>query len=576
MSEVKLTGQADLEAIYKALKKITDDAQAATKQVETLGVRTQDGLDKVTKRTENNIKKTGGLLRRLASSLYSDFKALTALQAVIGGMKLSNQFAGSLKESVKLSDTVRRLGNAFGVARADFGRFHSALARGLGDIGLSSEAAANALEGMAGFGVRGIEAAKGLAIGAGTLAGIGGERGNEKSVAGGLAAAIQATGKDVNDLKAQQEMVGEISAAVTTTGKTASEILSTMNDLFSKMPDNLRKKIGAKGAAQLSMLSTIGGPGLTAAFKEYLGKDKIGRMAMEAQGFKPFDKKGQLDLPGLLKFIDATKSRGLGARESLQTAGFSDEAAEGLVRVAEKADVLKDSLSRLETASRDNLKAFNDSLGMMDAFRGSINTVKGRLEELFAGAGQKITDVLAGAVGNKSAALVVGGGALIASKLVGSGLRGLSEKVLGKNMLGKTVGGLANEAITGQADNTQRVFLTNPEDIAKFMAAGSTGMGGGKIGGALEKGAKLAAAGAIGYEVGSQIVNPALDKFTQGKTEEGFEGNAVERLIFKMDQLLGGSQSAAITSANQKVKVEVQTKEPNLRPVNRISSPPSN
>ena len=82
---------------------------------------------------------------------------------------------------------------------------------------------------------------------------------------------------------------------------------------------------------------------------------------------------------------------------------------------------------------------------------------------------------------------------------------------------------------------------------------------GGKLGGALA----VAGAGAAGFALGTAVVNPAIDKYTQGKTEEGFEGNAVERAMFKLDKLLGGSSSKEFMK-NQ-VKVEVYTKEPNLK-----------
>lgn len=571
MSEVTLTGKAELEQIYKSLKKINDHATDAMNEIGTLGKRTEENLDKTTKKTENNIKKTGGLLRRLASQLFSDFKALASLQSVAAGLKLSSQFSGSLKESVKLNDTVRRLGTSFGVAKKDFGTFQAALARGLGDIGASSEAASNALEGMAGFGVEGIESAKNLAKGAVTLAGIGGEKGNEKQVASGIASAIQNQGKDVNDLGAQKAVIGEVTAAVTATGKSASEILNAMNEIFTSMPVELRKSIGPAAMAQMATIATTVGPSATKAIQEYLSKSTEQRTAMEAQGFNVF-KGGKLDMNALKSFIKTTEGRGLSARESLKSAGFSDEAAEGLVRIGEKSDLVSKNLEKLSGATRDNEAAFRSTMGIMDSFKGSINTVKGWAESAFSGVSQTINDILSRQVGHAGAAAVVAGGGIAAAALTGFGVKKISEMLLGKTVGGAVSHGLAEETLGA---DVQKVFVVNAAEISgggggvksakdilggakSFIPAlGAFGLAAGAVGAA---GATYALAG---YGAGKFLVNPALDKLTQGENESGFQGNAVERLLDKLDQWTGGS-----LSGNQppEVTVKIETKEPNLMP----------
>lgn len=563
MSEVTLTGRAELDAIFQSLKKIGDEATASMNTLETLGKKTHDTLDKANKKNESNIKKTGAVLRRLAGQLYSDFKGLLSLQSLAAGMKLSNQFAGSVKESIKLSDTVRRLGNSFGVAKKDFGFFQAFMAKGLGDIGASSEAAADALQGLAGFGVSGIESATGLAKGAVTLAGMSGDKGNEKGIAAGIAQAIQSQGKDVNDTKAQQGIIGEVTAAVQATGKSASEILGAMNEIFSSMPEDLRKTIGPKAMAQMATMAATAGPQATKALQEYLSKSTEQRLAMEAQGFNVF-KGGQLDMGALQSFIKTTEGRGISPRESLKSAGFSDEAAEGLVRLGEKADLVKENLKKLSEASRDNVEAYKKSMGLLDSFKGTINTVKGYLEVGFMGVSQKANDLLQGAVGSpgKSAA-VVGGAAVLASVLAGRGIKGLF-RMGGSELMGAGMD-KARESITGE--HVQMVRVINFGDMPGGrdsaigpMGAGAAAGGGGKVAGAL----KLAAAGAIGYEIGDKLINPLIDQHTQGETSEGFKGNVVERLFFKIDKLLGGDRSAAIMGNNVKVKIE--TKEPNLVP----------
>lgn len=574
-NEVLLKGRAELDAIHQSLKKITTHSKQAMGEIGNLGKRLDETLMKTVKKTENGIKATGSALRRLAGQLFSDFKALAALQSITGGMKLSNQFAGSIKESLKLNDSVRRLGNSFGIAKKDFGKFQTELSRGLGEIGASSEAAAQALEGMAGFGVKGIESVRGLAKGAVTLAGIGGERGNEKGVATGLASALQQSGKNVNDLSAQKALIGEVTAAVTTTGKSASEILAAMNAIFEAMPNNLRKAVGPKAMAQLAVLTTTGGPGVTKAFTDYLKKDVIQRAPMEAQGFKPFNGKGELDLKGIQKFIEETKKRGPGERTSLMTAGFSEEAAEGLVRLGERSEEAADKINMLSTATRNNEKAFIDTMGAVEAFQGSINTVKSWIEDATGGVSQKITEFLASKVGKPEAAGVVAGGALIASTAVGVGVDYLAKKVLG-GKVGGIVGHNVRENMLEK--DVQKVFVVNSEDMhgpegvhdvvkgAKGILDGLEGpegiagaKGGSKLGGLAKGAAGLAmanpfAAAATGIALAATQI--------KWKGEGGENKNSIEHLADLIANMMTGDVERA--QPRQKVHVTVDSKDPKL------------
>lgn len=547
-NEVLLVGKAELDSIYESLKKVMDQADKGAREIQGVGKKTNDTLERSAKKAETSIKATGSQLRRLAGQLYSDFKALMSLNAVAGAMKLSSQFAGSVKESIKLSDSIRRLGGSFGLAKDQFGQFQGKLARGLGDIGASSEAAAEALEGLAGFGVKGMDSAGNLAKGAVTLAGMSGERGGEKNIARLLASTLQSQGKDVNDRSAQQSLVGEVTAAVQATGKQASEILGAMDQIFSTMDKSLRGKIGPEAMSQMAVMATTAGPAATKALQEYLSKGAIQRLPLEAQGFNVFGKDGGLDMKELKRFIDTTSKRGLSPRESLMTAGFSEEAAEGLVRLADASKAVEENLTKLSTATRDNEQAYRESMGLFDALKGSVNTLKGRFEEATQGFTQKLTDFFAAQVGDTAgSAAVVGGGATLAALLAGGGLRGI-----GSLMKGAAKEQLI-EGVTGE--QVQKVFVVNADQMGGVGAVG----GAGKLGQALA----VAGAGAAGYAVGSQVVNPALDKYTQGKTDEGFEGNAAERLFFKLDKMLGGESSKQFMQ-NQ-VKVEVFTKEPNLK-----------
>lgn len=541
---------------------MNDEAKGATNTIGTLGKKTQDTLETATKKTESSIKRSGALMRRMASQLYSDFKALMSLESLQAGLKLSNQFKGAVTETVKLSDTVRRLGGSFGIARDSFGKFHGALSRGLGDIGASSEAAANALQGLAGLGVKGEKSAVNLSKGAVTLAGMSGEKGNEQSVARLLGTAIQATGKDINDEKTQKAFIGEVTAAVQATGQQASVILQNMNEIFSKMPDDLRKKTGPQSMAQMAVMASTVGPMATAAIAKYMSMSKIQRMAMEAQGFNIMGKNGSIDIQKLQDFIKNVKGRtGMDARQSLQTAGFSEDEAEGLVRLGERADDVAKNLEKLQGATRDNEEAFHRSMGMLDAFKGSINTVKGRIEQWSGGLTQTITDFLSSQVGHVGGSTaVVAGGATLAAILAGGGLRGIGKGLFGAGMSEAKL--KAEEAITGE--HIQKVYVTNASDFGG-MGAGAAAGGMGMLG---KAGAVLGAAG-VGAAVGEYVVNPLLDKYTQGKNSSGFEGNAVERMFDWMDQKMGGRMSG--TNRNPvKVQVQVHTTEPNLKAKSKV------
>lgn len=570
-NEVVLVGRAELDGIYQSLKKMTDQATAGGDEIANFGKKTQDNLDRVTKKTENDIKKTGSALRRLASQLYSDFKGLMALESLQTGLKLSSQFKGAVSESIHLSDTIRRLGGSFGIAKGAFGAFQAKLERGLGDIGASSEAAAAALNGLTGKGVKGDASIMNLTKGAVTLAGMSGEKGNEGGVSNLLASTLQSSGKNVNDQGAQKALIGEVTAAVTSTGKKSSEILGAMDQMFSTMDSQLRGKMGPQGMAQMAVMATTVGPMATKAIQQYLAKSPIQRMAMQAQGFNIMGKNGQIDMKALQSFIKNVKGRtGMDPRQSLQTAGFDEEAAEGLVRLGERADDVAQALDKLKGASRDNEAAFKNSMGMLDSFKGAINTIKGRIEEWTGGISQSITDLLQAQVGHVGgSAAVVAGGATLAAILAGGGLRGI-----GKGLF-SAAGGMAKakaiEGITGE--KVQNVYVVNAAEIAGGSAAAGLIPGGGKLAGLLGKAGMVAGAGAAGYMLGDKVINPALDKFTQGTTKEGFEGNAVERLFSKLDMLLGGKLSG---TDSKYMKVVVETTEPNLRAKSKVSRGTSN
>lgn len=557
MSQVVISSRADLDNVIKALQELRKNAKETELDIQNAGKKTDEVLRNTGKQTEQTIKNSSSVMRRMANQLYSDFKSLMSLQALQKGLALSNQFSGAISESITLSDTIRRLGGSFGIARENFGKFQSDLAKGLGNIGASSESASAALEGLVGLGVKGSESIQNLSKGAVTLAGMSGEKGNEKNIASLLGRTLQAQGKDVNDVQAQQRLIGEVTAAQQATGMQASQILGAMDQIMSTMDKSLRSQIGPEGLAQMATIAATIGPQATAAMQEYLSKSKIDRLGMESQGVNFFGKDGQIDVNKLTDFVKNAQSRiGMDPRKALQTFGFSEEAAEGLVRIGEQSDRVAENMEKLAKSTRDNEQAFRQSMGLMDSFRGSINTVKGSLEGFFGNFTQGLTDLLQSQVGSKagSAAVVLGGG-ILASVLAGGGLRGIGKGLGG--MLGGELKKEAYEQVTGE--KVTPVYVVNASEIGGSGLA-SAGGALASLGGMAAKAGLVGVAGAAGYGVGS-LANKGLDAYTQGKTSEGFEGNAIERLMFKLDQLIGGSASTAF---NKNQKLILESKVPDL------------
>lgn len=57
----------------------------------------------------------------------------------------------------------------------------------------------------------------------------------------------------------------------------------------------------------------------------------------------------------------------------------------------------------------------------------------------------------------------------------------------------------------------------------------------------------------IGYGIGTAI-NSLIDKYTQGKTKEGFEGNILERSLFKTNKFFGGETSKKIMQGTKQMQ----------------------
>lgn len=555
---VELGVKSSLNKIIQELEQLRDKSKEVGSEFKGMGTDVAESMTKNTKRSERFLNDLRGMGRRVADQLRGDFKTLMSINALTDAMKLGQQFRGSIKETVALSDTIRKLGTTFNIASKDFSSFQNKMVKGLGDIGLSSDVASRSLAGLAETPVRGEDNLLAYSKSAGMLASIAREEGSEGNIAGGMARVIQARGGNVQDASQMQALSEDLRKVFAETGRGPTQTLQQMEQLFAKMPKDLRQAISSSGLTNLAAASAMGGPNATKFLEEYLGKSPVARMAFEAQGGAGIFGEDGIDTAKFGEFASSIMNRvGGDPRMAAQTLGLTDDAAEGFVRLAENLDKVKAAQDRINQSSGSLAEQYRNSLGLGEAFRRNINRVKASLSEPLSFLTQKATDLLSSAGDSTmGSAGVVAGGGVLAAMLAGMGARGVGGAMGG--MGGTMLKGAAAQAITGE--KVQPVYVTNASEIAGMGAMGGAGKMGkgmmGKIGG-------LGMAAAGGVAIG-KLIEPAvtrgLDAGTTSKTAEGFEGNVLERLFFKLDQLVGGDVSTSF-NRNQKVIVELNKQE---------------
>jgi hypothetical protein len=561
---VKLSVRSSLSKIIAEMDEIRKKSDAVSESLKNMGNEVDSEFNKNVKKTETflgNLRKLGG---RVADQLRGDFKSLIAINAIQDSLKLSNQFKGSIAETVALSDTIRKLGGTFNIAGADFSRFQSKLVKGLGDIGLSSEVASRTMKGLAETPVRGENNILGYSQSSGMLASVSREQGQEDAIARGMAKVIQARGGDVNDLGQVNTLAESLRRVFNQTGKGPTETLRSMEQLFANMPKDLRKSITSSGLSNLAVAGAVGGPNATKFLEEYLGKSPIARMAFDAQGGKGvFGDKG-IDIEKFSNFASGIMGRvGGDPRLAAQTLGLSEDAAEGFVRLAENLDKVREAQDRVNKSTGDLNTQYKGSMGLGEAFRANINRVKSSLGDPLSWLTQKGTDLLSSASQSDlgSTAVVAGGGAL-AALLAGMGTRGL-----GKGLMGTLGKGAAATALTGK--DVQPVYVVNASEIG----SGGLGVSGG--GGGLGTVAKVAGAAALAYGGGSLIannINGGKGTVTPGAELEWMDKNMGEgvgdayiqlaNLAANMNNMLFGTQ---FQPAQRQQKVIVETNDRGLK-----------
>lgn len=562
--EVKV--QSQLQKIIEDLQAIQKASAGVSAEMKAMGGGVGKEIDEQNKKVKRGLEDTKSFGRRVADQLRQDFKSLFAVQSLTAGMKLSDQFSGAIKESVALSDAVRKFSSVFGIAGKDFVHFQNMMIMGLGDIGAGSESAANALKGLAETPVRGEKNLLAYSKTAAQLGSISGEKGQEGAIAKGISGVIQARGGNPNDTAQLAGVSQEILQIRKATGKSATEIVSMLTELYTRTNSDYQKQMTGGGSTTLATAALMGGPQATSFIEKFMGMNRIERKGLEAQGFKDIlGKNGELNTKAILQTLQEAKARGLGdAQAGLKTYGFGDEEAKGFIRLAEAVKASAGAINGAKDSVVDINDEYRRTMSLGDSFRANINKVKSVFAPLIsAGTSGLSTGMSAASQSGVGAVAVTGSAAILAAVLTGGGLRGVGKGLMGS--LGGEAKAAAVEAATGE--HVQRVEVIN-------WPAGMGGIGGiaGKAAGGLALGTgAILGAGALATAAGAVLAAPhAAAEFTKAEskgTHTSMDVSTGERGAFQ-----GGSALQAMLvnflkgkESTQDVRVKVELNKRELR-----------
>src|SRR5574343_87434 len=204
-------------SVRSQLKKIIEELQAisnANKDVQEEFARTGDVVGKKlqdsTKKSHTALASMGERARGIAGQIVRDFKSLMSIEALTGGLKISEQFRGSIKETVALSDAIRRLGPVFGMSQKQAEHFQSKVSKAMGEIGASSEDAADALTGLGQTPIKDEKALIEYSRTAVKLGSIGGTPGKAGEIGKGLSDLVIARGGKPGDMNQMTQARDEV------------------------------------------------------------------------------------------------------------------------------------------------------------------------------------------------------------------------------------------------------------------------------------------------------------------------------------------------------------------------------
>jgi hypothetical protein len=120
----------------------------------------------------------------------------------------------------------------------------------------------------------------------------------------------------------------------------------------------------------------------------------------------------------------------------------------------------------------------------------------------------------------------------------------------------------AFEKITGA--QVQNVYVVNASEIGQAVSgiAGAAAAGSSLLG----KAGAVGGGAFLGYSIGT-ILSDAIAENTQGETKEGFKGDVLDRVLWRIDQALGGGISGVnIENGKSTMKQAQFEKEPPKTP----------
>lgn len=554
MSQVQLTVSSQLSKIVSELDKIAKQSGVVEKELAKAGDSVEGSISSNTKRVERFLDATRGVAARVSSQIMRDFKALASINAVQGAMSLSNQFKGTVTDSVSLSDTIRKLGTTFGIASSQFSNFQSKITKGLGDVGLSSQVATDSLQALVDTPVRGQDALIAYSKAAGELGSITGHKEQTGGIAKGVAEVIRSRGGDVNNLKQVSAVAEDLRRVFNVTGQGPVQTLNNMKSLYETMPSDLRKKISTRGLVNLSAAEQVAGPGSTKFLEELLGKSPIARQALKSQGFGDVIGTEGLNVEQFRKASKAILERiGMDPEMSAQTLGISEEAAKGFVRLSQSLDKVQQAQQKLQTQTGSLDEQYKKSMGFAEAWGASLNRVKGSLSGILSSATQKGTDLLSNASQSAmGSGAVVAGGGLLAALLAGGGLRGIGGLLKGEAQ------SKALEALTGEK--------AIPVQVINWPAGGLAGLGGLGGGAAAGGAAATTVMGALGTAATAVGVGTAAGYAAKYIATGGLEDD-ISSLLSKIGEYFNGPKpvdTGPVPYDSKEIHVNVHMQHPQL------------
>lgn len=532
--------ETQLSKLVNDLTSVRDMAKQIGKSFEDTSRSASDEIEKQEKRTKgffDSMKKQGATL---AENLKSDFKALMGLNMVEQSLKLSSTLKGTVADAFSLSDAINKVGNSFDINQTRFSAFQRKVVSGLGEMGLSTKSASLVLQGLMGSGVKGEDSIMEYAKTAGKLASVSNTIGSEGNIASGMAAVLRAQGKNPSDPRLVAGMGQDLNKAFQTTGKTPVDLLSSMNDMFSGMASDMRKKTSDRTMMEMAVAGQIGGPNAVKFLEEYLGKSKLERLPMDQLGLSGIiGEKGGLDLDRLQKGLGTAVGRiGSDPEMAAKILGISDDAAKGLVRLHDTMQQVRDATERMRASSSDLGKSFDENVGFSEAFGHNLSRVGsifGAPLGALAHGGARLMQ--SASHHDLTSAAVVGGAGLLAAVLAGGGIRALT------GVAGTAARLKGAEAMLGK--ETIPVYVVN---ISEF--GGGAGLGNlvSKIPWALAARYAGVAGGVGAYAAGGYLaggliepsITAGLDKWTGKKDASGTNFNILERFLRGLDRITDG------------------------------------